>query len=443
MHFTLFRVKWTQSGHNRELLGVNAKQQRVANRPHTPRFVSTRVSTLPPGTYTDPGQTGLQLRVRALADGKVSRTWLLRFKFNGEETRIALGRFPGMTIDHARGEARKARDLASQGIDPRRARPQRRSTSTRGPSAPGAAPGAPSAPHSVETLAAEFLDQHVRPHRKAPQYAERIIAKEILPEWRRRDARTITPREVVELLDGIVARGSRVMANRTAAILSQMFRYGIHRAIVDSSPVQLLYRPGGREKPRERALDDAEIGALLCNIDDVMRSPRMAHAIRLLLATGQRRGELALARWRDIDLAARIWHIPPEHSKTGAAHMVPLSDFAVLEFERLKVATPARRRFVFAAEGGDAPIDPKLITRVIARNRTSFEKLKIAPFTAHDLRRSCRTGLAKLGIVPHVAERVLNHKQPGIVGVYDRHGYENEMREALDRWGAHLEKLRT
>ena len=420
---------------------MNAKQQRVANRTHTARFVSTRVSTLPPGTYTDPGQTGLQLRVRALADGKPSRTWLLRFKFKGEETRIALGRFPGMTIDQARGEARKARDLASQGIDPRRARPQRRSAPTAGASAPGTAAAAPSAPHSIETLAAEFLDQHVRPHRKAPQYAERIIAKEILPSWRRRDARTITPREVVELLDGIVARGSRVMANRTAAILSQMFRYGIHRAIVDSSPVQLLYRPGGREKPRERALTDEEIAALLQNIDVIMRSPRMAHAIRILLATGQRRGELALARWRDVDLKARIWHIPPEHSKTGAAHAVPLSDFAVHEFERLKATAPARSKFVFATEEGDAPIDPKLITRVIARNRESLGKKKIAPFTAHDLRRTCRTGLAKLGIAPHVAERVLNHKQPGIVGVYDRHGYENEMREALDQWGKHLATL--
>ncbi len=79
-----------------------------------------------------------------------------------------------------------------------------------------------------------------------------MLNRDVLTEWKGRDARTIKPREVVELLDGIVKRGSAVMANRVAGLLSQMFRFGVHRALVDQSPVQLLYRPGGKEKPRER-----------------------------------------------------------------------------------------------------------------------------------------------------------------------------------------------
>lgn len=84
---------------------------------------------------------------------------------------------------------------------------------------PGAATASINDKHSVEFLAHEFFERHVKPHRRRPEYAERILTHDVLPEWQGRDARTITPREVIELLDGIVARGSRVMANRTASYL--------------------------------------------------------------------------------------------------------------------------------------------------------------------------------------------------------------------------------
>jgi integrase len=87
----------------------------------------------------------------------------------------------------------------------------------------------------------------------------------------------------------------------------------------------------GKERPNDRTLADAELKALLTNLDDVLRSPRMACAIRILLLTGQRRGELALARRRDIDFEAKTWTIPAAHSKTGVAHLLPLSPAAPAE----------------------------------------------------------------------------------------------------------------
>jgi integrase len=93
----------------------------------------------------------------------------------------------------------------------------------------------------------------------------------------------------------------------------------VHRDLIEASPVHLLYRPGGKERPKDRTLSDAEIKALLVNLDDVLRSPRMACAIRILLLAGQRRGQLALARWRDIDFEAKTWTIRAAHSKTGIA----------------------------------------------------------------------------------------------------------------------------
>lgn len=402
------------------------------------RLVANRVATLPPGTYTDAGQTGLQLRVRARRTGH-SRAWLLRFKFRGEETRILLGHSPQTTLDAARGEARRLRELADQGIDPRRARTRRRERPAALPLS--AAPARPGERHTVEHLISEFTERYLRPTRKRPEYAEAILAKDVLPTWKGRDARTIEPGEVVELLDGIVDRGSKVMANRTAALLSQLFRFGIQRRIVKATPVQLLYRPGGKEKPRERTLSDEELRAYLADPKACTRFERLSHAITLLLLTGQRRGELTLARWSDVDLKSATWAIPDENAKGGRGHVVPLTTWAVREFEALRKLAK-RSPWVLPANGSGEHLDPKQLTRSLAKCLKRFEEQGVAAFTLHDLRRTCRTGLSRLKVEPHVAERVLNHVQPGIVGVYDRFAYLDEKRAALEKWAAHLEDLR-
>jgi integrase len=220
-----------------------------------------------------------------------------------------------------------------------------------------------------------------------------------------------------------------------------MFRFGVHRGLVESSPVQLLYRPGGKEKPRERCLSDAELKALLKNPKAATRFERLSHAIVLFLLTAVRRSELALASWSEIDFNAKTWHVPGEHVKgregEGKAHTVPLSDWAVQEFEALQ-RLAKHSRWVLANDEDDGPINPKLLTRGVARCQPRMQKLGIAEFTLHDLRRTCRTGLARLKVAPHIAERVLNHAQEAIPGTYDTHDYLEEKREALDKWAAHL-----
>jgi integrase len=262
----------------------------------------------------------------------------------------------------------------------------------------------------------------------------------VLTEWKGRDARTISPREVIDLLDGIVDRGSPVMANRAADLLAQLFKFGIHRRVVDASPVQLLYRPGGRERPRERSLSADELRAFLANLDSVCRSPRTAAALRILLLTGQRRGELVAARWANVDFKKKTWTIPDEDAKAGRGHVVPLSDWAVAEFRTLKKLAK-KSPFVMPAGNGTQPAAATLITRSVARCRETWKKHGVAAFTPHDLRRTCRTGLARLKIEPHIAERVLNHAPERIPGTYDVHDYLDEKREALDKWADHVKSV--
>jgi integrase len=406
----------------------------------SPRLTATRVDSVSPGDYTDPATTGLQLRVRKTRES-TSRTWLMRYRWRGQWVRLVIGHRPTMSLADARVRALELRRAIDDGIDPRRARPRRQAPET--PQPLSAAATSPDAAHSIETLAREFLDLHVRPNRRRPEYADSILKRDVLPEWKGRDARTIKPREVVELLDGIVKRGSAVMANRVAGLLSQMFRFGVHRAIVDESPVQLLYRPGGKEKPRERSLTDQELEAFLKDPRKPCRFERLERVILILLLTGQRRGELALARWSHIDLKAGTWRIPDEHAKAGRGHVVPLTKWAVREFEALQRLAKHSPYAMPSEPGGDAAIDPKQLTRSLAKCRERFKAEGIAEFTLHDLRRTCRTGLARLEVPPHIAERVLNHAQERIAGTYDTHDYLPEKRAALEKWEKHLEGLKS
>ena len=171
----------------------------------------------------------------------------------------------------------------------------------------------------------------------------------------------------------------------------------MHRAIVDDSPVKLLYRPGGREKPRDRAFSDEELKAFLVSLDDACRFQKLPHVLRLLLLTLQRRGELALAEWREFDFKARTWTIPDTHAKSGKGHVVPLSEWAIEELQKLKVMAGGSR-YVLPNADKTAPADPKYITRSVARCLKRFKKHGVAAFTAHDLRRTGRTGLARLGV---------------------------------------------
>jgi integrase len=385
----------------------------------------------------------------AMAQGVMSG---LRLTLNGYA--------PEFGLREARAEVTANQDLLKQGIDPRtvRVRKHKRgsppaplvaatallvSTSS-GPADIGKAPGVGSLltivpstwprdshslrlfaaltplpadqRHSVEFLIYEFVLLFVARARKDTATIARVLRVEALAHWRGRDARTITPREVIERLDAIVQRESFVMANRVAAILRQLFLHGVHRATIPSSPVQLLLPPGGKESARTRALSDEEIGRFLVHRFELCSTERLARVLTILLLTSVRRSELCRARWDHIDFENRTWRIPAEHTKSQRALLVPLSDRLLEEFRALRrLAGPSA--YVIPAKRLDSPIDPPSITQSTARCMWRFKLVGIEPFTPHDLRRSCRTGLSRIGVRRFIARRVLNHKQEGVDGL--------------------------
>jgi len=412
----------------------------------------------------DPAVAGLILRVGPTG----TKRWLFRFRWRGERPRIALGDFPETGIAEARDLALAHRREIQRGIDPRKGeRPYLRQTkvppqslseppqSTRpepvvsiSVTARTAAERAIPKPavgdkRSFHFLAYEYVEFYVKPGRDVPEEVIRILLKDALPYWKDRDARTITSREIIERLDAIVVRGAPVMANRTAAILDQMFRFGVHRSIVGSSPVSLLFAPGGKETPKDRVLNDDELYRYLHGLPVVCTAPVRRHTLMVLLLTLVRRGSLAAAKWSEFDFHQKTWKIPAEHDKERRAQVVPLTEWAIEELLALKEFSNGSKYVLPKCRKGkeDRPSSGQLISRSITRLREQFEVIGIAPFTPHDLRRTGRTLLSKLGTPEDIAERVLNHSRGEIVGTYDLCEFVPQKRVALEKLEAWLRSL--
>jgi integrase len=243
---------------------------------------------------------------------------------------------------------------------------------------------------------------------------------------------TITRRDVRELAEEIVERRGPVAGNRAFGHLHRFFEVLVQRDVIAASPCHGLKPPGGRETARERVLSDDEIGRLWL-APDTLAGPAAA-AIKLMLFSGQRRGEVAGMTFSEID--GDTWLLSRERSKNRKAHAVPLSRQARDLIERQPkidgcefVFTTGRRPIA------DWPRVKKVIDAIMKPD---------ARWTLHDLRRTVASGLAKLGVALPTIEKVLNHSSGsfrGIVSVYQRHDFALEKAAALQVWADHVERI--
>jgi integrase len=218
-------------------------------------------------------------------------------------------------------------------------------------------------------------------------------------------------------------------------------------------------------------LNDTELAAVwrVCDV----RADAFGRATQLLMLSAQRRGEVTWMRRPDLDLAERRWIIPREFTKADRAHQVPLSPSAIAILEPLikrDASEPGApdNVLVFPATSRRKKSDPTprpisgwaafkstLDAKVLEELRKAeaekaakvgrpVEAVKLPPWTLHDIRRSVASGMAALGVAPHVVERLLNHTGGtirGVAAVYNRYGYESEVRHAVELWASHLEGL--
>jgi integrase len=180
---------------------------------------------------------------------------------------------------------------------------------------------------------------------------------------------------------------------------------------------------------RSRALSDLEIGHLLRWLDSGAVSRTIADVLRLTLYTGARSGEVCSMRSRDVDIDAKTW--TRTQGKTGDVSVTPLSA-PVVEILRNRLG----EEYVFPVRGN--PVNQKALSVALFASRQAGDACPIDPWTSHDLRRTTRTGLARLGCPFEIGESILGHRLPGVAGVYNVYAYTDEMRRWLVRWAEHL-----
>jgi integrase len=327
--------------------------------------------------------------------------YVLRYRWNGSQRIDSIGRHGSpWTPDTARSEATRLLGLIAAGADPRRPKgdtfadlAERYLT------------------HCARSLRAKSLveiTRHLR-HDAAPLHARGLVE--------------IDRRAIAALLGEIEQRSSGVTRNRVRSDLSALWSWAIREGLAEANPVTGTGKAA--EVGRERVLTPTELATLWRSLG----TDTYADVVRLLILTGQRRQEIGRLQWSEITQATIM--LPAERTKNHRAHTVPLAPQALAIVNR----QPRRGEFVFGNAGFSGWSDAKAALDA---------RLRLPEWRLHDLRRSCATGMAELGVLPHVIEAVLNHvsgHRAGVAGIYNRARYEGEMRDALAKWARHVEGL--
>jgi integrase len=344
------------------------------------------------------------------------KAWAVRYRHNGATRKLTLGSYPAIDLKAARGLGAKALRAVAEGRDPAREKIAARTAKA----------------DSVEHVVEEFLERHVRRSNRprTVQGTERLLRQHVLPHWRGRLIHEITRRDVLDILDRVVDGGAPIAANRVHAAIRKFFNWCVARDILGVSPCAGVKAPSA-ERARDRVLSDDEMHLVWGAAEKL--GGTFGPLVKLLALTGQRRDEVARMRWDELDLDAHLWTLPPARTKNNRPHEIPLSKAALIVLHN--VPRIAGSPFVFATNGGASPVSG------YSEGKRRLDALLPADMPAwrlHDLRRSCASGLARLGINLPVIEKVLNHSSgsfAGIVGVYQKHSFADEKRQALEAWG--------
>jgi integrase len=361
------------------------------------------VSKLKPGikrlTLPDPELLGHYIRVTP--KGAKSYVAVARNP-GGKQVWTTLGSTGHYSISEAREQAREAIRRVKAGL-------------------PAFEPP-PAKPDSFEAVAENWMERHVRAKglRTEPEIS-RILTRYVYPILKDRDFETIKRSEVTRLLDMVEDGSGARQADCVLGVLRSVMNWHAAR-IDDYAPpiVRGMRRDDPQAKKRARILDDEEIRRLWAAADT---SGPFGAFVKLALLTAQRRHKIVSMRWQDVTVDG-VWNIPVEAREKGSGGTLVLPEAAVQ-------AIRSQRRigdnpYVFPGRG-DSHSNAHHV-----RKRRIDEQTQIAPWVIHDLRRTARSLMARAGVRPDIAERVMGHAIQGVEGVYDRHEYREEKADALN-----------
>ena len=373
-----------------------------------------------PGKHFD-GE-GLYLEVTPAG----GRYWRLKYRHAGKEKRLAFGVYPAVSLKAARERRAEARALIERGADPMAAKRA------------AAAQAEKEAAATFAAVAGEWLAHQSGKWRPGTLGAIRTsLESHVFPAIGSQPMAQLRPREVAAIVKAIEARGAAETAGRVLQRIRAVFRYAVVHERLDTNPM-LDLQPGELLKPRQpkhrAAMPDKELPAFLAALDAYEGDPTTTAALRLLMLTAVRPGELRGARWAEVDADAALWRVPAERMKMKREHLVPLSRQALEVIE-------AQRRI---SGGGElvfpSPFYPgKLLSENTLNSALARMGYKGA-HSAHGFRALFSTVANECGHSPDVIERQLAHMERNAVrAAYNRAAYMEGRAELLQWWADYLD----
>ncbi len=370
------------------------------------------------------------------------RTWSLLYRWRGKRRRLTLGAYrpegsasDGLTLAQARARARAALRDVADGRDPQGEKLRARAESLR-------------AGATFAELAESWLQSPAAAAWKPKTTAEftRLVRVELVPALGDLRPDAVSKADIRAVYDRVAAR-SEAVAHHLLAVLRLLYRWAADEDHVDTVPV--FPRRGMAGAPRKRVLEESELRAVWMALQNgIGTTPKpgrvdlMAEAFKVLLLTGQRRGEVLSMRWADVTEEAdgAWWTIPAERHKGGRVHRVPLAADSVDALKRLHTVTGSEE-WIFPAPKAGAKVAWVANPQKAAERLWKVSGVKEA--TLHDMRRSCATYLVRLGVPRLVVGKVLGHADSDVTGRYDQHAYDREKRAALNKWANELRRIVT
>ncbi len=348
-----------------------------------------------------------------------TKAFVLVYRIGGKLKRMTLGRYPDLLLAKARAAAYSAKSKIAAGEDPKPRKLKAHSRRTE---------------HTFSLAVDSYIEQHAKQKSKTWKQTEQMIHRELMGAFANTDIREISKQDIARHIEQIVKRGSPASANLALRIIKKFFNWCVEQGLLEISPVTGLQAPA-RIVSRDRVLTDKEL-TNIWEAANVIGYP-YGQIVKLLLLTGQRRGEVVGMRRSELNMEKSHWSISADRNKNGKPNEVPLSDTAKAILTELPVW---KSDFVFPARGN------------LESSFSGFSKLKqrfdkeanIPDWRLHDLRRTLATGLAKMGTDPHVVEHILNHQTGAlsqVARIYNRYSYLKEKQEALQMWAEHVNNI--
>ncbi|MBO2643888.1 tyrosine-type recombinase/integrase [Shewanella algae] len=364
--------------------------------------------------------------------------WMLRYSYAGKRKEMTLAKYSDLKLADARLKAAEQMKQVRLGSDPIQAK--RQAAQTR-----------------VNTVQDLFDDWYpgLEKRLKHPEIPLRIFSKDIAPKVGKISLNDVTPVDIRDLLRKITDSGRPTIANDALMYCKQLFNHGIKLGLISFNPASAfsVTDAGGIEKSKDRALTLEELKQFFAVAaqNPVYFGRDNYLACALLVTLGVRKSELTEAAWSEFDLTEYEWNLPASRSKSGVGITIPLPPIVMEWLKELEVRAcgsnyvfPNRRQGKKEHMGTDTL--NRAISKLFGRDPGKAKKPDnlmgdIPHFTVHDLRRTCRSLLARQGTSGDVAERCLNHKLKGVEGIYNRHDYLEERRAALEKLSETIAEL--